>query len=607
MFDLLKSKVYPVRDCDRRSGLPLTGFTLVEMLVAVSIFAVLSFAMYQGYAEILATTKVLRTRTVATNLANEQFEIARNLPYEDIGTVGGVPAGVLQQSQIITREGIDFTVTTTVRNIDLPFDGTIGGIPDDLSPADNKMLEIEIACDTCESFQGLKFNTNIAPESLESLSSNGALRINVFDADGMALPLADIRITNDEVSPSVDITDVSGNNGILTIVDALPSVEGYQITVTKDGYTTDQTYTADGVNPNPTKPHATVSQGLVTSVSFAIDELSAIDFESVTHTCSPVGSVDFDLVSDALIGTSPDVLKYQESQITDGSGSLELASLEWGTYIITPTDTSFDVVGILPAHPVTLAPGDTQSVQLVMRPSSSSAWVLSVVDDNTDTAIEDATVRIQGTGVDETRITHEATITQTDWSGGAGQVDFVNTMQYWEDDGNVYVGTAGEVQLTESVGVHASSGTLTSSTMDFGGATVFETLSWSETTPTGTDVRFQVASSSSGTPTDFIGPDGTNATFYTATSSGLHASHDGDRYLRYKIFLSTTDTLQTPSVDDVAVEFAGPCVPPGQVFFQSIGTGTYTVTVDAAGYDTLVSEIDFADDWQFNEIRMEQS
>jgi len=128
------------------------GFSLMEMVVAIAIFSVLSISIYQGYAQIFKTTNFLKTKTVATNLANEQIEIIRNLPYDNVGTIGGIPSGVVDPSQEITREGIDFVVLTTIRNIDLPFDGTLGGSPDDLSPADNKLVEIEIQCALCQNF-----------------------------------------------------------------------------------------------------------------------------------------------------------------------------------------------------------------------------------------------------------------------------------------------------------------------------------------------------------------------------------------------------------------------------------------------------------------------
>jgi len=574
------------------------GFTLVEMLVATAVFAIVSVVMYQGYAQILKTTRILKVRTIASNVANEQIEIIRNLPYEDVGNVGGIPSGVVEPIQNVQREGNDFLVTTTIRNIDLEFDGTLGGVPDDLSPADNKLVEVEVSCALCQDYTNVIFNTNVAPESLESLSSNGALRINVFDANGADLALANVNIVNNSVSPAISINDVTGNNGILTIVDAPPSVESYEITVTKSGYSTDQTYTAGLDNPNPIKPHSTVSQGAITAVSFAIDQTSTINVESVTDTCVAVDSLDFDLASGTLIGTGPDILKYDQSHTTDGSGELTLSDIEWGTYTFSPTDIDYNVVGFDPINPFTILPGVNEDLKIILAPISEATLLISVTDQGTGIAITDATVNIQKTGLDMTQITGIGLREQTSWLGGSGQSDYIDVTRYASDDGNIAIGVTGNVQLASSLGVYTSTGELVSSTFDMGSTTTYGGLSWNEDVPSQTDVQFQIATSTSGTPTNFLGPDGTNLTFYTSTGTDVHSSHDNDRYFRYKIYLSTLDTIETPSVDGVVLNFIGDCITDGQTAFQGLSLDTYTVTVNAAGYQQFSQDIDLVSSWQ---------
>src|SRR5207244_9217669 len=79
------------------------------------------------------------------------------------------------------------------------------------------------------------------------------------------------------------------------------------------------------------------------------------------------------------------------------------------------------------------------------------------------------------------------------------------------------------------------------------------TLSWSATTPANTTVKFQAAASNSAAgPFNFVGPDGTAATFFTVSGASL-AQFNGKRYLQYKAFLSTTDTSVTPTLGDVTV------------------------------------------------------
>ena len=67
-----------------------------------------------------------RTRITATALANEQLEIIRNLPYSEVGTVGGLPHGLIPATQNLNRDGQDFIVHTIIRSLDDPFDGQVG-------------------------------------------------------------------------------------------------------------------------------------------------------------------------------------------------------------------------------------------------------------------------------------------------------------------------------------------------------------------------------------------------------------------------------------------------------------------------------------------------
>ena len=115
------------------------GFTLVESLVGVAVFMIVVVSVYQAYTATMDAVRVSRLKVTATALANEQFEIIRNLRYEDVGVVDSIPNGKVPHIQNLVRNNTEFVVETTIRNIDDPFDGTIGGLPNDLSPADYRL------------------------------------------------------------------------------------------------------------------------------------------------------------------------------------------------------------------------------------------------------------------------------------------------------------------------------------------------------------------------------------------------------------------------------------------------------------------------------------
>ncbi|HEU4403666.1 MAG TPA: carboxypeptidase-like regulatory domain-containing protein [Candidatus Polarisedimenticolia bacterium] len=84
-------------------------------------------------------------------------------------------------------------------------------------------------------------------------------------------------------------------------------------------------------------------------------------------------------------------------------------------------------------------------------------------------------------------------------------------------------------------------------------------LSFTATAPAGTTVRFQAAGSDNPSgPFNFVGPDGTGATFFTTSGASL-SRFDGNRYLKYEAFLATTDTTRTPTLSDVTLCYANGC------------------------------------------------
>lgn len=104
---------------------------------------------------------------------------------------------------------------------------------------------------------------------------------------------------------------------------------------------------------------------------------------------------------------------------------------------------------------------------------------------------------------------------------------------------------------------YASPGNLVSSPKDANPAAgitpIWSTLSWNATVPANTSLQFQVAGSNNvGGPFNFVGPDGTAGTFFTTSPTSLGQFY-GLRYVQYKAYLATTDSTQTPALNDVTV------------------------------------------------------
>jgi len=587
------------------------GFSLIETLVASAIFVFIAVGIYSGFVNILKIINIIRTKEIMTDVASEQFEIARNLPYQEVGTVGGIPAGALSQNTEVVKDGKTFDVDFMVRNVDDPFDGTFDGTPKDLSPADMKLIEVTVSCSSCDSsLSSISFTTKVAPKNLETASTNGALVIKVFDALGLPVSGATVSIVNSITSPTIDLTDVTDINGVLTIVDAPPSVDGYQITVSKDGYSTDRTYAVgETANPNPIKPNITVVIQQISQISFTIDKVSEINFTVANNLCVATLGFNFDMRGDKLIGTDPSVYKYLQSLTTNSSGTLSLSDVEWDAYTMSITDTTDDIIGTNPFFPLSLNvnPDTEHNIKIFTAPKNGRRLLVAVLDSVTGLPAINVTVTLTNSGGYSSTIkTDQEFLNQTDWSGGSGQADFSDLTKYFDSDAGIDSTASGSVSLANTAGVYFTSGYLTSSTFDTGAASDFKEIIWepaTQPTETGsTSAQIQIATNNDNSTWDFVGPDGTSSTYYDSPNQVISSVHNGDRYLRYRLYLSTLDTLYTPTVSDISFRYTSSCIPPGQVSFPSLSLGTYTVSVSKSGYTNVSEDVEITGDWTRKEI-----
>ena len=86
------------------------GFTLVELLVAISIFGVVLVALTGALISSVRSVGDQRWRTAATRVATDHMETLRTLPFDLVATAG--------PTITTTPDGRQFTIDTEVRTID---------------------------------------------------------------------------------------------------------------------------------------------------------------------------------------------------------------------------------------------------------------------------------------------------------------------------------------------------------------------------------------------------------------------------------------------------------------------------------------------------------
>lgn len=279
--------------------------------------------------------------------------------------------------------------------------------------------------------------------------------------------------------------------------------------------------------------------------------------------------------------------------------------MEWDSYTVGGIDSTYDIVGVNPLNAIPLNPNSAQNVDLIVVPKNPKSLLVTVKDSSTGLPVTNATVVATSTsGYFLTQTTDRGYINQTDWSGGEGQEAYTDITKYFSDDGNIDTNNPmGGLVLKNVFGLYNTNGVITTSTIDTGSASNFGNFVWSPTDQppaTGADsVKFQMATSASSTDAvwTYTGPDGTGSTYYTLANSAINALHNGDRYVRYKAFLSTASSTFTPNLSDIAFTYTSSCTPPGQVVFSGLSSETYTVSVSKVGYNITEVTVPISNDW----------
>ncbi len=553
--------------------------------------------IYFSYSNILDVIISSQANNVALSVMDNELEIIRNMKYEDVGIQGGAPAGKLLAEKTVQQSGASFLVKTYVRNVDDPFDGTIGGTPNDLAPADYRLVELELTCPTCPRFSTRRVTTQVAPFNLESSSKNGSLFINIFDSSGKPMSGANVHVVNNGVNPAININDTSNVSGMLQLVDIATSSVKYEITVTKPGYSSDKTYApGDPANPHPLKPHATVAKQQLTQISFAIDKVSTLNLKTADPMCAAVPNIAYSLNGAKLIGTDPDVLKYSTTSATDSSGAKTINNLEWDTYSLQNLDSQYDISAMSLLSPLIVNPDISYNQTWVMSPKNPSA-LLVVVQDSTGNLINNASVGLTKSGFDQTILSGHRFVTHTSWTGSLNTTSKTTNLETDNPSGQITVKFINNKYAT-------SSEELISSTIDFGTANInFYKLSWNPTSqPPGAganSLKLQIATNNDNLTWNFVGPDGTLSTYYTSSDTQIGAIHNNNRYLRYKVYMQTLNNQFTPQLNDLSIEFYSNCTLDGQTYFSGLTSGIYTLNIQKAGYQAFTdSAININSSWK---------
>ena len=373
-----------------------SGLAYIDILIAVGILMILSGALFALVTSSLEMTSFTRARITARHLAQEKIELIRNLPYAEVGTIGGVPTGPLLQNESVFRNGLNYTVDISIVFVDDPFDQLA---PSDLLPTDYKRVRVDV------SWKGLAASgknpitliTDIAPKGVETEAGGGTLSILVFDANGDPVPQAIVDISSDETG--VNLTQETNDDGRLILPGTPTCVACYQIIVSKEGFSSEKTYSTDEI-ANPHKPLQTVLESKLTESSFAIDKTSTLTVFSTADRNSnfePLPGQNFELKGEKTIGfdiNDEPVYKYEESFTTDDSAQTIIDNLEWDNYhLFSPAGSGWDIAGVNPLTPISIFPDQQLKLAFALAIDSSNN-LLTIFKNSSDVPIASVAAKL---------------------------------------------------------------------------------------------------------------------------------------------------------------------------------------------------------------------
>lgn len=351
------------------------GFTLIEALVFLFLFAVISMTFLQTYT--VGTRLIIesKNRLGATALANQKMEIIRSIEYDSIGTTTGIPAGDLAENETISVNTTQYHVHTFVQYVDDSFDGVVAA--GDAIPTDYKRVRLTITWGNQGTDQAVAVFGNFSPNGMESSSGGGVLSLNVLDAGGNGVTGASVQIVNG--AAGVNVTGSTDSTGNLTLPGAPAGAEAYTITVSKSGYYGATTYPAYPTSAyNPVDVHASVAADTLNQKTIVMDQSTDITLTTQDPFGTAIPNINYTLAGGRILGTNPstgvEVTAFSDTGSTDGSGEASYPDESYGDYVFTITSADYQFLK--------LSPETTVANEFTATAGTATDVVATLLDEN---------------------------------------------------------------------------------------------------------------------------------------------------------------------------------------------------------------------------------
>ena len=390
-----------MRSMKQREG----GFTLVELVVAIVLLAIITTAGFALISALVRSAVVAKRQAAASTLATNQMEYLKSLPYDNLAIAGGpiVSNSTIPASFSTTVDGDKFTVTTSISYVDDAYDGC-GSYPTqalkqkycanypppanaptvDTNPADYKDVNVSVTDSSGLVLAAL--DTHIAALVAETASNTGALFINVVDDGGNPVSGATVNVANTTTSPAVNVSDTTDQNGTVIFYDLPPSTSGnhYQISASETGYSSLTTIAPSGsLQPTYSNQNLAAQSSSYATLTLKPEGQNSLVIETTDTSGNPLPSAKIYVKGGYKKYTATsDTTYYYDTLIpsdtrpvTDSNGLAALTNLVPGAYIFCGDTgaTSCSVNGTTYYLAAAVPYGGSNPLQPILVPTYSAS------------------------------------------------------------------------------------------------------------------------------------------------------------------------------------------------------------------------------------------
>ncbi|WP_339619107.1 prepilin-type N-terminal cleavage/methylation domain-containing protein [uncultured Salinibacterium sp.] len=245
------------------------GMSLLEVLVAMMIFAIVSLGVLQSLTTVLSVTRDNRARVVAANLASQEIDLARDAA--DVFTLGDA-------TYTTSLNGDDFTIIRSTQWV--PSSNTAAACGTGGGTLQYKRVNVAVSWPNMRpGTEPVRFDTLLAPDDRINDPGLGTILVSVTGGSGGGS--AGVNVTANKATPpngaqnlsvAPPATDAEGCTYILKVAPG-----NYNVSISRSGYITDA-----GQITSPSKLTQVVA-GTASSVSFNYDNAARFNVKYVAN------------------------------------------------------------------------------------------------------------------------------------------------------------------------------------------------------------------------------------------------------------------------------------------------------------------------------------